>query len=51
MFLLLRRTRQSNPRASMYQVLLGLRELLDNDLDPRERERLLAKLANAPFRS
>ncbi len=46
MFLLLRRTRQSNPRASMYQVLLGLREVLDNDLDPRERERLLAKLAN-----
>ena len=46
LFLIARRTRQTTPRDSMYQVLLGLREVLDNDLDPRERDRLLAKLAN-----
>ena len=46
LFLLLRRSRQSSPRDSMYQVLLGLREVLDNDLDPRERDHLLAELAN-----
>lgn len=46
LFLLLRRSRQSSSRDSMYQVLLGLREVLDNDLDPRERDRLLAELAN-----
>ena len=46
LFLLVRRTRQSTPRDSMYQVVLGLREVLDNDLDPRERDRLLAELEN-----
>jgi len=46
LFLLVRRTRQSRPRDSMYQAILGLREVLDNDLDPRERDRLLAELEN-----
>ena len=46
LFLLVRRSRQTTPRDSMYQVILGLREVLDNDLDPRERDRLLAELAN-----
>lgn len=46
LFLLVRRSRPANPRASMYRVLLGLREVLDNDLDPRERDHLLADLEN-----
>lgn len=46
LFLLVRRTRRPSPRASMYRVLLGLRDVLDNDLDPRERDRLLADLQN-----
>jgi len=46
LFLLVRRSRPANPRASMYRVLLGLREVLDNDLDPRERDQLLADLEN-----
>lgn len=46
LFLLVRRSRPANPRASMYRVLLGLREVLDNDLDPRERDHLLADLQN-----
>jgi hypothetical protein len=45
-FVFVRRSRQANPRTSMYRVLLGLREVLDNDLDPREREHLLAELEN-----
>lgn len=45
-FLFVRRKRQPTPRASMYRALLGLRELLDNDLDPREIEHLLAELEN-----
>jgi hypothetical protein len=46
LFLLVRRSRPANPRASMYRVLLGLREVLDNNLDPRERDHLLADLQN-----
>lgn len=46
LFLLVRRSHQVRPRNSMYQAILGLRELLDNNLDPRERERILADLAN-----
>lgn len=45
-FVFVRRSRQANPRTSMYRVLLGLREVLDNDLDPQERERMLAELEN-----
>ena len=46
LFVMLRRTRRPSPCASMYHAVLGLQELLDNDLDPRERERLLAELEN-----
>ena len=46
LFLVVRRRRHPSPRASMYRVLLGLRDVLDNDLDPRERDRLLAELEN-----
>ena len=46
LFLLVRRSRKPNPRSSMYQALLGMKEVLDNNIDPRERERLLANLAN-----
>ncbi|MCB8982621.1 MAG: hypothetical protein H6659_02220 [Ardenticatenaceae bacterium] len=45
-FLLIRRDKQPNPRSSMYRVVLGLQEVLDNDLDPREREVLLKELDN-----
>jgi len=45
LFLLVRRSRPATPRASMYRALLGLREILDDDLNPHERERLLADLA------
>lgn len=45
-FLLLRRSRQSGPRASMYAAMLRLHEVLDDDLDPRERDAILAGLAN-----
>ena len=47
LFLLLRSSqRQKRPRSSMYDAVLGLREVLDNDLDTQERDRLLAELAN-----
>jgi hypothetical protein len=46
LFLLVRRSRRPNPRASMYRALLGLRELLDGDLDPKERDRILVELEN-----
>ncbi len=46
LFVMLRRTRRPSPRVSMYHAVLGLQELLDNNLDARERERLLAELEN-----
>jgi len=46
LFLLVRRSRRVSPRASMYRALLDLRDVLDNDLDPRERDRLLVELEN-----
>ena len=46
LFLSLRRKRQESPRASMYRALSGLREVLDNDLDPVERDRLMSELAS-----
>lgn len=46
LFLSLRRSRQQSPRASMYRALSRLREVLDNDLDRVERDRLMSELAN-----
>jgi hypothetical protein len=46
LFVAVRRTRRPSPRASMYRAVLGLQELLDNNLDPRERARLLVELEN-----
>jgi hypothetical protein len=46
LFLFVRRARPVSPRASMYRALLELRDVLDNDLDPRERDRLLIELNN-----
>ena len=46
LFVLVRQSHRPSPRASMYRAVLGLQELLDNNLDPRERERLLAELDN-----
>jgi hypothetical protein len=45
-FLLIRRRSRPDPRSSMYQALLGLTDVLDNDLDPHEREKLLMELEN-----
>lgn len=42
--LVVQRRRQPSPRASLYRVLFGLREVLDGDLDPREQQRLLGEL-------
>ncbi|MCB9790830.1 hypothetical protein H6764_02290 [Candidatus Nomurabacteria bacterium] len=47
LFLLLKKSRQKSPRASLYRVLINIRELLDDDLDPLERIGLLAELENA----
>ena len=47
MFFLVRRSRASSSRAEMYLALAGLRELLDNNFDPRELEQLLARLKRA----
>jgi hypothetical protein len=44
--LVVRRRRQPSPRASLYRVLFGLREVLDGDLDPLEQQRLLEELEN-----
>jgi hypothetical protein len=47
LFLIVRSSRRrKSPRSSMYAAVLGLREVLDNDLDTQERDRLLAELAN-----
>lgn len=47
LFLLLRRSKQKNPRASMYRALINMCELLDGDLDSLERVNLLAELEEA----
>jgi len=44
LLLLVRRHSHPDPRAEMYRVLAGLHELLDNNLDTRELETLLARL-------
>ena len=46
LLLLVRRSRRPSPRASLYRALLGLRELLDHDLDTQERDRILVELEN-----
>ena len=45
-FLLVRRSQQATPRASLHRALALLGDLLDNDLDPLKRETLLNELAN-----
>lgn len=50
-FLLLRGRNRHGPRSSMYQALLGLTDVLDNDLDPHEREHLLVQLSNGRLAS
>jgi hypothetical protein len=47
LFLLVRRQRAASPRAELYRALTGLGELLDNNLDTRELEILLARLEAA----
>ncbi len=47
LFLLVRRRSAPSPRAEMYRALAELRELLDNNLDTRELEMLLARLETA----
>jgi len=44
LLLLVRRRSHPDPRAEMYRALAGLHELLDNNLDTRELETLLAHL-------
>ena len=44
LLLVRRRGHPDDPRAEMYRALAGLRELLDNNLDTRELETLLAHL-------
>ncbi|MEA3336706.1 MAG: hypothetical protein U9R25_12400 [Chloroflexota bacterium] len=46
LFLMLRRSRRPGPRASMYRALLGMQEVLDNNRDSQERDRLLAELTH-----
>ncbi len=46
LFLLVRQSRPTTPRRSMYAALQNLDEVLDNDLNPHERNRLLAELSN-----
>jgi hypothetical protein len=46
LFLLVRQSRPPTPRRSMYAALQNLDEVLDNDLNPHERERLLVELSN-----
>lgn len=47
LFLFVRRAGAQTPRAEMYRALAGLRELVDNNLDTRELEALLAGLDTA----
>jgi hypothetical protein len=47
LLLLRRRGHPEDPRAEMYRALTGLHELLDNNLDTRELETLLARLETA----
>jgi len=44
LYLFVRRRSHSDPRAEMYRALTGLHELVDNNLDTRELETLLARL-------
>jgi hypothetical protein len=44
LFLFVRNVGKPSPRAEMYRALTSLGELLDNNLDPRELESLLARL-------
>jgi hypothetical protein len=44
LFLAVRQSRRSNPRAEMYRALSGLSELLDDNLDARELSMLLSHL-------
>jgi hypothetical protein len=46
LFLLVRQSRPPTPRRSMYAALQNLDEVLDNDLNPHEREHLLVELSN-----
>jgi hypothetical protein len=44
LYLFVRRRGHPDPRAEMYRALAGLHELVDNNLDTRELETLLARL-------
>jgi hypothetical protein len=44
LYLFVRRRGHPDPRVEMYRALAGLHELVDNDLDTRELETLLARL-------
>jgi hypothetical protein len=44
LFFLVRRAGEKNPRAELYRALEDINELIDNNLDPRELEILLARL-------
>lgn len=46
LFLLVRQARRASPRRSMYAVLEEFGRVLDNDLDPHARARMLADLNN-----
>jgi hypothetical protein len=43
-FTMVRRPRQQNPRAQLYEILQELEEILDHDLSVEERDRMLARL-------
>jgi hypothetical protein len=47
LLLVRRRSSHPDPRAEMYRALAGFHELLDNNLDTRELETLLARLETA----
>ena len=44
LYLFVRRRRHPDPRAELYRALAGLHELVDNNLDTKELETLLARL-------
>lgn len=43
-FVMVRRPRQQNPRAQLYEILQEMEEILDHDLSVEERDRMLLRL-------
>jgi hypothetical protein len=47
LYLQIRRTPSRDPRAAFYRAFEGMQEVLDRDLDPEERDELIAQLKSA----